>query len=413
MPVTIKQGSGATTHIGLGTDVTLGYNGTTTVLVRDVGSKVFYVDPSASPFTLLSEKAGSKVATNPRFEWYEKALRPKTTALSGSINNTTTTIPVVTGTGLYVQPFDLVLNPSTGEIVQATAAAADSFTAVRGVAGTTAATSTSTNDSLFVIGSAYSEGANVSTPDEWQSVQVSSFTQIFRRPFGATRTREGSESYFGGNRETQRAEKAIEHAIDIERAFLFGKASESSDTGEGSLGAGAPMRTTRGFINYDSGFGNGSMQVKDAGGTLTEAEMETWLADVFSKTSATDSRTLFAAPGVISVIDQLAAARLQTVPSDKTYGIAVKQWLTSHGTLNIVKHRLLENGPGGAQGWGSWALAIDVSKLMYRPFSNGATKLLMDRQGPGLDGWVDEYLTEAGLQVSTPEVHGILKNVTS
>jgi len=74
MPVTIKQGSGATTHIGLGTDVTLGYNGTTAILVRDVGPKVFYVDPSASPFTLLSEKAGSKVATNPRFEWYEKGF---------------------------------------------------------------------------------------------------------------------------------------------------------------------------------------------------------------------------------------------------------------------------------------------------------------------------------------------------
>jgi hypothetical protein len=393
--------------MGLGTDVTLGFNSTTTILVRDVGPKVFYVDPSASPFTLLSEKAGSKVATNPRFEWYEKALRPKLTNLSSSVNNTTTTIPVATNTGLYGQVNDLALNPSTGEIMRITAVAASDWTVVRGVAGTTGATSTSTNDSLFIIGSAYPEGANVQNPDEWQSVQVSNFTQIFRRPFGATRTREGSESYFGGNRETQRAEKAIEHAIDIERAFLFGEGYEDTSA------AGAPRRTTRGFVNFDTGFGNGSMQVKDAGGTLTEAELETWLQDVFSKTSANDSRTLFAAPGVISVLDQLAAARLQTVPSDKTYGIAVKQWLTSHGTLNIIKHRLLENGPGGGQGWGSWALAVDVSKLMYRPFSNGSTKLLIDRQGNGTDGWIDEYLTESGLQVVTPEVHGILKNVTA
>jgi len=147
---------------------------------------------------------------------------PKTSALSSSVNNTTTDIPVVTGTGLYFQKGDLVLNPSTAEVMKVASATADVVVVVRGIAGTTGATSTSTNDSLFVIGSAFSEGQDVSTPDEWQSVQVSNFTQIFRRPFGATRTREGSESYFGGNRETQRAEKAIEHAIDIERAMLFG-----------------------------------------------------------------------------------------------------------------------------------------------------------------------------------------------
>lgn len=408
MAVTVKQGLGSGNDpMGLGTDTTLGFNGTTTVLVRDIGPKVLYVDPSASPFTLLSEKAGSKVATNPRFEWYEKALRPKLTNLSSSINDTTTTIPVATNTGLYGQVNDLVLNPSTSEIYRITGVAASAFTVVRAQLGTSGTTSTSTDDSLFIIGSAYPEGANVQNPDEWQPVQVSNFTQIFRRPFGATRTREGAESYFGGNREEQRAEKAIEHAIDIERAFLFGTGYEDTTT------AGAPRRTTRGFIKFQTGFGNGSMQVKDAGGTLTETELEQWLQDVFSKTSAGDSRTLFSAPGVITILDQLAAARLETVPTDKTYGIAVKQWLTSHGTLNIVKHRLLENGPGGGQGYGAYALAVDVSKLMYRPYSNGSTKLMVDRQGPGVDGWVDEYLTECGLQVSTPEVHGILKNATS
>jgi len=40
-----------------------------------------------------------------------------------------------------------------------------------------------------------------------------------------------------------------------------------------------------------------------------------------------------------------------------------------------------------------------------------STKLLVDRQAPGRDGWIDEYLTESGPQIKNSEVHGVIKNV--
>lgn len=381
---------------GGGTGDTLGFNGVTSVLVRDVGSKIFYVDPTAAPFTLLTSKAGSKVANNPKFEWYEKSLRPKKTQADGAALIGATSITVDDGTTFQVG--DLVLNPRTSEIVRVTANTSTTITVVRAQAGT-AAVAVADNDDLFVIGSANAEGGDVGTPDEWQEVQKYNYTQIFRRPFGATRTREGAESYFGQTRPRLRAEKAIEHAIDMERAMLFGgRAEDTSGT--------QVRRTSGGFFFY------ATSNVKDAGGTLTEQELEDWLADVFATTSSGDSRTLFASPKVISVLDMLGLAKLQTVPSDKTYGISVKQYLTSHGTLNIVKHRLLENGAGG-NGFGNYAIAVDTSRLMYRPYSNGATKLLIDRQSNGVDGYVDEYLTEAGWEIHNPAAHGTLKNVTA
>ena len=55
--------------LGPASDQTVGYGGTTAVIVREVGSEVFMLDPSASPFTLLTDRSGSVGTDNPRFEW--------------------------------------------------------------------------------------------------------------------------------------------------------------------------------------------------------------------------------------------------------------------------------------------------------------------------------------------------------
>lgn len=399
MAVTIKQN---TANVPISTADTVGYGTTTSILVREVGSKIFYVDPSSNPFTLLTDRAGSMTASNPKYEWYEKELRTKADQSNGG--NTSGDLTLTVDNANVFQVNDSVLVPRTAEIFRvATIASATTITVVRGVAGTSAA-AISDNDDLFVIGSSWAEGADAGRPDEWQEVQKFNYTEIFRRPFGATRTRQGAETYFGDARAQLRAEKAIEHAMDIERAFIWG--SRAEDTASST----AVRRYTGGFLFY------ATSNVKDVSGTLTENELEDWMKDLFNVTASGDSRTLLAAPGVISVIDQLAAGRLQMVPSDKTYGIAVRQLLTAHGTLNLVKHRLLTAGASNAPaytGYNTYALAIDPKFLKMRPFSNGSTKLRADVQTPGVDGFVDEYLTECGFQLVIPPAHGVLKNVTS
>jgi hypothetical protein len=239
----------------------------------------------------------------------------------------------------------------------------------------------------------------VGVPDEWQEVHKFNFCQIFRSPFGSTNTREAIQSYLGKNRPRIRAEKAIEHAIDIERAYMFGGRSEAG-SGPDSL-----YRTTGGFTFFCN------QNVLDlAGAALSYSDLELWLEDVFHHTSSGDSRTLFASPLVVSAFDMLGIEAVRLQPAENTFGLAVNQLVTSHGTLNIVKHRLLENGPGGF-GYGNWGFLVDVKRLTNRPLVGRATVLKVDRQSPGRDGWIDEYLTESGLQITNPEVHGIMKNV--
>ena len=401
IPTIIKGGANA----GVATDQTTGFNTTTAIMVRDVGSKIYHLDPSENPFTLLTDRAGSKPASNPRFEWYEKQLRPKVTSLDGTgsdVDGSATNTSLVVADNDVLKVGDLVSNPARAEIYRVTGRTdATTFTVTRGAAGSTATTAAADADDLFVIGSAWAEGVDVGVPDEWQESQKFNFTQISRTAFGSSRTREASETYFGQSRPRLRAEQAIAHAIDLEKCFLFGGRSESTAT------TNAPLRTTGGFTFW------ATSNVTDLlGASLSEPDLETWLESVFQHTASGDSRVLFCAPSVITALDQLAVGKIRTVSdSSLTYGISVKQWLTSHGTLNIVKHRLLAKPltQDMTAGYTSVAYAVDPKMLSNRPIQT--TVLKMDRQTPGVDGFIDEYLTEQGLQMTNPEVHGILKNI--
>jgi hypothetical protein len=393
----IKGGSSA--PVPVSSVQATGYGLTTSILTREVGSKIFYLDPSANPFTLLTERAGSKTTNNPRYEWYEKALRPKNTQINNGAGYTAGEAGAHTvDDGLVFQVGDIVYIPATGEVVRVSASTSTTVTfGTRGI-GSTSATAVADNDDLFVIGSANVEGADVGIPDEWGETQKYNLTQIFRRPFGASRTREATDSYFGKPRPRLRAEKGIEHAIDIERAFMFGYRDEVSS-------GNSVWRTTGGFTEFAT-----ENPLDLSGASLAEPDLEGWLEDVFAHTASGDSRVIFASAQVITAFDQMAADKVRLVPSDKTYGISVKQYMTGHGTLNLVKHRLLEFGLGG-DGPGDEAYVVDPKMLTMRTLAGASTKLLVDRQGPGVDGWVDEYLTECGLQLTNPEVHGRLKNV--
>lgn len=364
--------------------------------VRDVSERLAELDPNVAPFTLMLAAARSEVADNFKFEWFEKERAPKYDLVNGAQTAGDTSIEV--DNGAYFSVGNIVKNPRTGEVFRVTGIATNTLTVARGV-GSTAAAAMNDNDDLFIIGSSHAEGADVPTPKDHQEVEKYNYTEIFRTALGATRTQQNTRNYIGKTRTRQRLEKMREHKIDMESAFLFGERNRDTST------AAAPRNYTGGFTYW------ATENAKDANGTLTEPEIWDWCEDLFNATASGDTKTLFASPLVVSVIDMLAGARLQTVPSDKTYGIAVRQLLTSHGTLLVVKHRLLRNGASG-NGYGNMAFAVQPKELAFRYLANSNTQLLIDRQSPGTDGYVDEYLTEAGLEFRLPGVHGILSDVT-
>lgn len=388
---------------------TLGFNSTTAIIEREVGSEIFYLDPNISPFTLLSDAMGNETVTAPRFEWYEKALRDKNTTLNGAgsdVDGSAVNTSLVTDGTNIVQVGDLVYNNSNAEIYLVTGQTnTTTYTVVRGAAGSTATNTAANADGLTVIGSAFAEGVDVPVTDEWVEVQKFNFPQIFRRSFGGSASREATSTYFGkGFRDRIARDKAKEFAMDVERAFLFGGRSEVQASGAATptLGTGV-LRTTGGFTFWAT-----SNVLDLAGGALSEPTFEAALEPVFEHTASGDTRTLFAATPFVTILDMLAVDKIRTVSDPSlTYGIAVKEYQTSHGRLLIVKHRLL-GAVGTALGRG--AIIVDTKKLQQKTLAGRGVKLMKNRQGPGVDGWVDEYIAEIGLQFENAEVHGQIKN---
>lgn len=367
--------------------------------VRDVADRIAYLDPDAAPFVQILSRAKKKVAVNSKFEWIEKSLAPKWSQINNGGGYTAGSTSLVVDAGAYFSIGDIVNVVRTAEKLRVTNVVTNTLTVTRSVGGTAAAALLD-NDDLQIIGNAYAEGSTSGAEKSHVETYPYNYTQITRTPFGATGTESESENYTGPDRKRLRAEKAIEHKLELERTAIFGE--RDIDTGS----TANPIRYTGGLLQFLTS------NITDIGGVLTEAEVETALESIFGHTAAGSSRTAFAGARVISVLDQLALGRLQLVPSDRTYGLTVKQWVTGHGELMIVKHRLLENGPGGT-GYGNHMLVVDPSKCSYRFMRNRDTKLRVDIQANDLDGWKDEYMTEVGWQVENPAVHGILHNITA
>lgn len=369
--------------------------------VRDVSKKIQYLDPSAAPLTVLTKKARKQSAMNPKYEWIEKDLPARWDAVNNGAGYASGATAVVVDHAEYFSVGDVVLVPRTGERVRVTAITlgSDTLTIVRSV-GPTAAAALVDNDDLLIIGNAYGEGTGAGSEKSHAETYPYNYTQIIKTPFGVTGTQNESENYTGPDKPRLRAEKAIEHMIDIERTFLFGE--RDIDTGS----TDNPIRYTGGFLYY------ATSNAKNFGGVMTEAELEDWMEDLFHYTGGSDTRFVAAAPLPISVLDQLGVARLQLVPASQTLGLSIKQFVSSHGTLMITKHRLLESGYTTGDGFGGYMLAVDPSKIAYRFLRNRDTKLRVDIQANDLDGWKDEYLSEIGWQVENPQVHGIGSGIT-
>jgi hypothetical protein len=378
--------------------------------VIDISRKIAYVNPDAAPLTVITMKAsgGSPSTHNTEFKWIEKDMLPAKWDQNTVAATTGDTVMTVAD-GSKFHAHDIIEIPVTGEVMRVTSVATNVLTVVRGFGrdtGTSTGTAAATvpiNSAVLILGQAYPEGASVSPPWSYDESYPFNYTQIFRLPFGPTGSEEASEQYTGPDRARLTREKAVEHKVDIERSFLTGE-RRLWTTGAGSNDA--PLRIAGGLDFY---LNQNLLNIA----TLTAPAVETWLESVFQATGTSDTRLFVCSPRIVSVLDNLGVAKLQTVPREKTFGVAIKEFVTAHGTLMVAKHRLLINGQSGVtQGYAGQGYALDMGKLRRRPLRTRDTSLLKDRQAPGDDKFTDEYLTECGFQVENPQVHGKLTGVT-
>lgn len=371
--------------------------------VRDVGRGIAYVNPDAAPLITITRarKEGDRTASNDKVEWIEKdMLSPRFDQADGATTTGETTLDVDNGS--FFQANDIVRVIPTGELVRVTSIATNALTVVRSVgdASGTAAATIADNADLEILGSAFAQGADVRAPRSHQETYKFNVMQIARTSFGTTNTEAWQENYTGPDRPRQRKEALVNHKVDLERVLISGERSDNLGSTD------APAYTAGGLLYFLTS------NSKDASGTLTEPEIEDWVEDLFfTAQGGSKSKLWVVSPLIASVVDQLAAARLMTAPKEETFGVAIRQFVTSHGNLNMVTHPLLVNGAGGA-GYAGYSFGLDMGRIRYVKAPSRDTQLLPNRQGNGEDKWTDEYLSEFSWEIKNPEYHGKLYGVT-
>src|SRR3990167_8601854 len=364
----------------------------------DVSDKLWMVDPEYAVLAFFVRKLNKMKTIDPEYRWFEKTSPSRYDAINYSTGYTSGATSIVVDTGTKFTAGHVIQDVASGEQMRVTAVSTNTLTVTRGW-GTTAAGSLTDNYVIVILGSAHAEGASLPTAITTQASKVVNYTQIFREPFDVTNTADATEIYAGpSDLAILRREHLQLHMKDIERAFFFGEKKEDVSTGT------HPIRATggaRGFITTN---------VKTEA-SLTEAEFEDWISDIFSKGG--DKKMGFLSPLIASAVNSWAVGKLQMFPRDKTYGIAVSNYLSIHGELNFVVEKLFaENAT-----YNGYAFAFDMQNLAYRYLAgngkNRDTSLLKDRQTAGDDKTIEEYLSEIGFQLAVENRHGFLNGVTA
>ncbi len=385
--------------------------------IPDVDDKLFLLEPGESPLTAFLTQIGKigddggkfnsmalqkRVVYNPEFTEYEDQYSGVWSQINNGAgyNSSATDLAVDNPSAAIFSKYDLIKNTRTGEIMRVTSVnySTNVITVTRG-AGATAAAAMNDNDWLFVIGPAFEEGSKSGDSNTTKLVKVTNFTQIFKIKFGVTQTENASKLYLsanpGGDLKYLRAKYGIEQAKKIERAYWFNEKKEITGPD------GKPLRLTGGILEAITTAGN----VQDeAGSSLTELEFRSFLQNYAFKYGSSE-KYFFCGNVVLGYLEGFAANKLYIVPNDKTYGVEVRKYQSSFGTLNIVRHPMFENQYAGM------GVVVDLSTLKHCPLNGRDTLLETNIQDNDADEEVDQYKTECGLQRTNFEKNALLKGV--
>ena len=225
-----------------------------------------------------------------------------------------------------------------------------------------------------------------------------------------------------GAYKTKAKEASMNHMIELEKNFLFGRKNQYVD------GSGIPTYTSGGILHFleqwelGTVYGNSATAItadtddqkriiENTAGTLTEKQFNGYLERVFRTTNNTANEKLcLCGSGFLAVLNNLIGSKAcleSSVPMTDTYGMDVSKWRTPFGTVYFKTHPLFSQNSAQRGN----ALFLDVKNLKYRYMTGRDTELLKDRQANDADYRKDEYLTECGLELHHPESFLYLKNV--
>lgn len=213
----------------------------------------------------------------------------------------------------------------------------------------------------------------------------------------ATTTRTGPAWTF------EKKKAADEHKLSMERSLLFGERKVA-------YSSGLAQYATRGLKPYVA-----SANAFSVGGPLPEFDFDDWVRLIFragTGDAVSNTKILLANDRLLAIINRYAKTKMMTEGSDKSYGMNISTYVTPHGIVKMVYHRLLDDY-SSTKGYG---LLYDPANINLRYFGgngiDGHTQLHENIQANDATLRKDEYRTTVGLEVKHGTTHGEISNVT-
>lgn len=439
---------------------------------KNVRREVFLLYPNGTaPLIGILSLLKDEVTNDPEYKWYEKRLVEQRTTLANiaasvvyysSVDATFVTwttavtdftftsgsvygIKVATGgtaafrAGHIIKWLTYPASGSTVQEVQARVLFVDTTNnrmAVTPVATVAAASdynsSTNNGREVLVIGSAYAEGATsnstagTSTMNNYNTpVNPYNYTQIYRTPYQITRTALKTSIKYdvNGVYPDQAKDASTNHMREMEWSMMFGTRSQTVSADSQTV-----IRTTGGILYFlalweaGSTYGNTAATVDtddnkriitNSAGTVNRHSYANYMERVFRHIRNNQGELLcLCGSGFLLTMQEMyeGSATLNTnIPMEDTYGMNVTGHKTMQGTVFYKTHPLFNLNATMRFN----ALFLDTGNLHYRYLKDSDTQLYKDRAPNNADYIENEYLTEAGLEVDSPESHMYLQNVNT
>jgi hypothetical protein len=319
-----------------------------------------------------------------------------TYAASGDV---TVTLTGAGTTPAYIfVPGDLVRNARTGEVmVVATVASATTITvaaAHRGF-GTTAASAGADGDHLFLTSSLGEEGGVPKNANSTVKRLGYNYIQCFQKTYAMTDLEAAISHVTGDELSRMKRKTAIQHARDIESAFVFGERKEATATSGHKMNATGGIR--EGILTSDA-------YVQDQNGTISVGDFNTFIKEGGYYTDS-NKRWLVGGSNILMAAQNAALNAVQTSTGDTTFGVKITSWVSPLGEISFLRHPMFTLDYAGE------AMQLDMSCLKYR-FINGLdTHLNENILTNGQRSIAGEYVTYAGLERRTMEKCAYIRGI--
>lgn len=366
-----------------------------------------------APLFGISSMLKEETAYQPEHGYFSKTMIFPSVVLNGAVaDGVATTFTVVSSADIV--PGMVLQSDTTRENVLVTAVPNGTSITVQRALGTVAGAAIGNTVRLYMIGNAYEEASTRPQSLIIIPTRKINYTQIFRNTWMVSGTALATSVIAGGGADAEsRADCSMFHAIDIEKAILWGQ-----------LFAGTrnnfPLRTMDGLINRVTVDAAGN--ITTLGATTNWTQLEAALDPVFQQITDPknpNERLWFVGGIARRVIHAIARLNSTYMITDQqtAWGLQFDTIRTPRGRFNIVEHPLF-NAFGATASWSKMGLVLDLTTFGLAYMTGRKTQTReFNMAGTPVDNGVDAVggtlTTEVTCLVKNPAANAVQYNFTA